>query len=86
MVRERRGPTPQLRLSESRRPEAQGWLRRFTVEAERAGDYVELYKSLGDAVGVEPVTSDLLADAECATCLLDACDRYVVIYTRPADS
>lgn len=62
---------------------AQGWIRQFTVEAERAGEYVELYESLGDEVRVEPVTPDLMVAEECATCLLATCDRYVVIYTRP---
>ena len=62
--------------------EAQGWERRFTVEAERAGEYVELYESLGEEVRVDSVTLDLLASEGCATCLLTACDKYVVIYTR----
>jgi len=71
--------------------EAQGWTRQFTVEVERADEYVELYESLGNEVRVEPVTPDLrvalrpVQDVaeECATCLLAAGDRYVVIYTRP---
>lgn len=65
--------------------EAQGWVRRFTVEAERADEYVELYQSLGDEVRVEPVTPELLAVEECADCLLAASDKYIVIYTRPTD-
>ena len=63
--------------------EAQGWIRQFTVEVERADEYAELYESLGNEVRVEPVTPDLQVAEECATCLLAACDRYVVIYTRP---
>ena len=44
-----------------------------------------LYESLGDEVRVEPVTPELMVAEECATCLLAACDRYVVIYTRPGE-
>ena len=63
-------------------PETERWVRRFTIEAERADEYVELYQSLGEEVRVEPVTPGLQSDEECATCLLAACDRYVVVYTR----
>ncbi|MFQ5857109.1 MAG: hypothetical protein ACE5LU_15975 [Anaerolineae bacterium] len=65
--------------------EAQGWVRQFTVEAERADEYVELYESLGNEVRVETVTPDLMVTEECATCLLATCDKYVIIYTRPRD-
>jgi hypothetical protein len=68
--------------NQARELEAGGWIRQFTVEAERAAEYVELYESLGDEVRVEPVTADLMAAEECATCLLAAGDKYVVIYTR----
>ncbi|MGD1995231.1 MAG: hypothetical protein PVH62_00510 [Anaerolineae bacterium] len=63
--------------------EAQGWTRQFTIEAERADEYVELYESLGDEVRVESVMPGPTIAEECAACLLAACDRYVVIYTRP---
>ena len=90
MAGEQTGPTRESALSVSRRDpaealEAEGWVQRFTIEAERADEYVELYQSLGEEVRVEPVTSDLLEAEECATCLLAACDKYVVIYTRPCD-
>ena len=84
MAGEQTGPTEPV-LSEARRLEAEGWIRRFTIEAERADEYVELYQSLGDKVRVEPVTSDLPGTEECAACLLAACDKYVVIYSRPTD-
>ena len=61
---------------------AQGWIRQFTIEAGRADEYVELYESLGDEMRVEPVTPDLMPAEECATCLLAACDKYVIIYAR----
>ena len=65
--------------------EAQGWTRQFTIEAGRADEYVELYEEMGNEVRVEPVTPDLMVAEECATCLLAACDRYVIIYTRPGE-
>jgi len=73
--------------------EAAGWEPQFTVEAERADEYVELYEEMGLEVRVEPVTPDLMVSLrqaqgmaeECATCLLAMCDRYVLIYTRPRE-
>jgi hypothetical protein len=71
--------------SRVRELETQGWTRQFTTEVERAKEYVELYESLGNEVRLEPVTPDLMVAEECATCLLAACDKYVVIYTRPSE-
>jgi len=69
------------------------WTCQFTIEAERAEEYVELYEEMGNEVRVEPVIPELMAALrqaqdvaeECATCLLAACDKYVVIYTRPGE-
>jgi hypothetical protein len=61
------------------------WIQRFAIETGRASEYVELYQLLGDEVRVEPVSPDLLVAEECADCLLADCERYVVLYTRPAD-
>ncbi len=62
--------------------EEQGWTRQFTIETKRADEYVELYEEMGHEVRVEAVTPDLMAAEECATCLLAACNEYVIIYTR----
>ena len=62
---------------------AEGWNPQFTIEAERANEYVELYESLGNEVRVEALDPKRLQDGECSTCLMAACDRYVMIYTRP---
>jgi hypothetical protein len=67
----------------AREQEAQGWLGRFTVKAKRADEDLELYESLGDEVRAEPVTTHQRMGEECANCLLAACDKYVMIYTRP---
>lgn len=66
--------------------EAQGWTRQFTVEVERADEYVELYQSLGNETRVEAFSPESVNEEACATCLLAACDRYVVIYTRTRES
>lgn len=63
--------------------EKQGWIRQFTVEIERVDEYVELYQSLGNEVRIEALSPELMDEEACATCLLAACERYVVIYTRP---
>lgn len=62
--------------------DVQGWTRQFTVEVERADEYVELFEELGEEVRVVSVTPDLMVAEECATCLLATCDRYVIIYTQ----
>lgn len=62
--------------------EAQGWVRQFDIEAQRADEYVEVYEAMGYEVRVEPMTPDLMVNEECATCLLAECDKYVIIYTR----
>lgn len=66
--------------------EDQGWFRQFDIEAERAGEYVELYESLGNEVCVAPVTPALMQTEECARCFLAICDRYVIIYTRSVEN
>jgi len=62
--------------------ERMGWVRQFTIEVERADEYVALYEEMGHEVRVEAVTAELMEAEECAACLLAACDRYVIIYTR----
>ena len=64
-------------------PAAHGWKAQFTIESERAQEYIELYESLGNEVRIEPLEPARLQDDECSTCLMEDCDRYTVIYTRP---
>ena len=64
--------------------EEEGWTRQFTAEEPRLSEAVELYKSLGFEVHLEPVVPDENSE-ECATCLEVMCDRYQTIYTRPAE-
>ncbi|MEM2319281.1 MAG: hypothetical protein QXW82_02945 [Candidatus Bathyarchaeia archaeon] len=61
----------------------QGWTRRFVADESRLGEAVELYKSLGYEVRLEPAVFDETSE-ECKKCLLcGGRDKYKVIYTRP---
>jgi hypothetical protein len=59
---------------------AEGWIRQFVTEEPRLSEAVELYKSLGNEVLLEPVTMDDLE--ECGVCFAGSTDRYKLIYTR----
>ena len=62
----------------------EGWSRQFTADEPRLSEAVELYKSLGFEVYLEPVVPDESSE-ECAACLEVMCSRYKTIYTRPAE-
>jgi hypothetical protein len=59
---------------------AQGWVRRFVASPPRLAEHIELYRSLGQDVHIEPVLADELDDA-CGDCGL-ALTLFRVIYTR----
>ena len=60
-----------------------GWVRRFVADELRLSEAVELYKSLGYEVRLEPAVFDETSE-ECKKCLLyQDCDKYKTIYTRP---
>ncbi len=63
--------------------EEEGWTRQFTADEPRLSEAVEMYKSLGFEVHLEPVVPDENSE-ECATCFEVMCGRYKTIYTRPA--
>jgi hypothetical protein len=66
---------------------AQGWIRRFDIETERADEYVEVYESIGDEVWVVRMIPELMVREECAARFAMAdYDKYVIIYTRRIDS
>jgi hypothetical protein len=64
--------------------EEEGWTRQFTADEPRLSEAVEMYKSLGFEVHLEPMVPDENSE-ECAACLEVMCDRYKTIYTRPAE-
>lgn len=56
----------------------QGWIRQFTASEPRLSEAVELYRSLGYEVRLEPAVPE---DREaCRECLLEDCKT---IYIRP---
>ena len=60
----------------------QGWIRRFAADEPRLSEAVELYKSLGYEVRLEPATIDNVGE-ECKKCLLHKdCREYKTIYVR----
>jgi hypothetical protein len=64
--------------------EKEGWTRQFTVDEPRLSEAIELYKSLGFEVHLEPMVPDKNSE-ECAACFKVMCGRYKTIYTRPAE-
>ena len=58
-----------------------GWTRCFTTDEPRLSEAVELYKSLGCEVRLEPASFDEASEV-CKTCLLTDCGKYKTIYTR----
>jgi hypothetical protein len=74
-------PRQEDRLHESTRT-AEDWLPQFTIEAQRAAEYVELFEALGNEVRLEKLDVTHMPDEGCSTCLMADCDRMVMIYTR----
>lgn len=62
----------------------QGWTRMFIADEPRLSEAVELYKSLGYEVHLEPTTFNE-ADETCRACLKVNCGKCWTIYTRKKD-
>ena len=63
--------------------ERQGWMRQFVADEPRLSEAVELYKSIGYEVRLEPPVFDQTSE-ECSQCVLHRdCNKYKTIYTRP---
>lgn len=60
---------------------AEGWERRFTADARRAEEAIELYSQLGYEVRVEPMRSDGVHD-DCCGCDSPVVSQFKTIYTR----
>ncbi len=60
---------------------AQGWTRRFVVEARRAPEYIGLYESLGYEACADPVLSEQVDDS-CLSCRAALFLDFRAIYTR----
>jgi hypothetical protein len=58
-----------------------GWIRQFTTDEPRLSEAVELYRSLGYDVRLEP--AEFNAESElCRACFQADCQRYKTIYIR----
>ena len=60
---------------------ARGWERRFTADAQRAKEAMELYEKLGYEVRAEPVRPQELDD-DCGECGTVVSFHFLAIYTR----
>jgi hypothetical protein len=60
---------------------AEGWERRFTADAHRAEEVMELYSQLGYEVRAEPVHSEEVHD-DCTDCHSLIVSKFKTIYTR----
>ena len=60
---------------------AQGWERRFTADAQRAKEAMELYEQLGYEVRAEPMRPEELDD-DCEDCGTVVAYYFLAIYTR----
>ncbi len=59
-----------------------GWTKQFVAAEPRLSEAVELYRSLGLEVRLEPLPP--AEEGECRSCLEANLERFKVIYTRPA--
>ncbi|MDH4221436.1 MAG: hypothetical protein OEV19_01690, partial [Candidatus Bathyarchaeota archaeon] len=59
----------------------EGWVKQTTIGEPRLGEIVELYKSLGYEVRLEPVRLDEL-DEECRRCYESEIDEVKTVYVR----
>jgi signal recognition particle subunit SEC65 len=66
-------------MSEELRRE--GWIKRTTVGEPRLSEIVELYRSLGYEVRVEPVRLERL-DEDCKRCYGNEADEIKTVYVR----
>jgi hypothetical protein len=66
----------------------EGWTKRFVAREPRLSEAVELYRSMGYEVYLEPLpmvdcTSADEESGECRACFKGFEDKYKTIYTRP---
>ena len=66
----------------------EGWTRRFVANEPRLSEALELYRSMGHEVHVEPLPrvdrdSTDTESEECRACFDGFEDQYKIIYTRP---
>ena len=62
-------------------PEKEGWIRRTTIGEPRLTEIIELYKSFGYEVRVEPVNLDEFNE-ECRRCYKNEVDEVKTVYIK----
>jgi hypothetical protein len=67
--------------SREKRLETEGWVKQTTIGEPRLSEIVELYKSLGYEVHLEPVKLDEL-DEECRSCYESEVGEVKTVYVR----
>jgi len=67
--------------SQEERLKRKGWTRQFTTDEPRLSEAVELYRSLGYEVHLEPATFNK-ENETCKSCIQADCRRYKTIYIR----
>ena len=67
--------------SREKRLETDGWVKQTTIGEPRLSEIVELYKSLGYEVHLEPVKLDEL-DEECRSCYESEIGEVKTVYVR----
>ncbi len=77
--KQRKGITRDERLARD------GWVKKFTCDASRVEEFIEIYDSIGFEVRVEPV-SENDPDLTCQACFVGNREDYKTIYTRPKTS
>ncbi len=60
---------------------AEGWVRRYLADPDRASEAIELYTSMGYEVKAQKLTPEDLGP-QCGDCASTLCSTYVLIYTR----
>ena len=60
---------------------ADGWVRRYLADRDRAKEAVEIYTALGFEVKAQQLSPEDFS-AACGDCASTICHSYVVIYTR----
>ena len=68
-----------------RRLEKEGWIKRTTIGEPRLSEIIELYKSLGYEVRVEPAKLEEL-DEDCKRCYENEADEVKTVYVRKKGS
>jgi hypothetical protein len=79
--------SPRCHGSKSRenRLKDEGWMRRFTIDEPRLSEVIDLYRSLGYEVHLEPAMFNERNEL-CKACIRADCQKYKTVYIRRKDN